>query len=312
MYQIKNFQLIIDHIKSISYIFKDFDNENKEWFQIFCPFCDDATRKKNPSHGHCYISKKNIPYFKCFRCSESGNLTKLLIHTGFENTSELAKLKSHINFDLISNKKTYNFKKANNYEIISNQQDVDDDNKYRFYDYFNNRCNGISPEKFGIYPSIINNKLLMNFLNNEGDLILSRYIPPDDNGLRYLKYSNNKFYSFQPLQDITLKKNIIICEGAIDLINIYNFSSIFDNKKSFYIAINGNNYLPTLNEIVKKFLIIGEFNIHIIFDNDYNKIDKVISYSDKYTLSLNKKIKNNFYRPSFTKDVSELFSIDKI
>ncbi|MCF7910819.1 hypothetical protein K9L16_04045, partial [Candidatus Pacearchaeota archaeon] len=56
MYELNKIQPILYHLDHISNIFADKGSH----YSMFCPFCNDATRKNNPQHGHCYVSK-NLP-----------------------------------------------------------------------------------------------------------------------------------------------------------------------------------------------------------------------------------------------------------
>ena len=100
MFDIKQFPEIISHLQFYSSVFTDKGNE----LIVFCPYCDDATRKVNPTHGHCYIAN-NMPVFHCFRCGASGSLVRLLIFTGFENTDIIEYLSKISNYKGI--KSTY-------------------------------------------------------------------------------------------------------------------------------------------------------------------------------------------------------------
>ena len=95
MFDIKKFGSILNHLQHLSGLFKDKGSH----YMMFCQFCNDATRKPNPTHGHLYVSK-SLPVFHCFRCGVSGTLLRLLVETDFDDEDALNQLKKFHNFKI--------------------------------------------------------------------------------------------------------------------------------------------------------------------------------------------------------------------
>ena len=88
MFNIEQFPSVLLHFKSISKIFR---KNSSGWYEIFCPYCDDAVRKANPNHGHGHVAP-DFPFVHCFRCGFHGNLNKVLIDTGFKDNDVLKEI----------------------------------------------------------------------------------------------------------------------------------------------------------------------------------------------------------------------------
>lgn len=298
MFNLDNYPEIINHLKSISSIFKQ---TNNNWIQMFCPYCGDATRKVNPKHGHLYLSK-TFPYFLCFRCNISGNLLKLLIYTNFNNISVINELKrnSKSSIEFIYNKKNIvsNIIKDNIYDLISKQHDefiknygIENYNLFRLY--LDKRSIDIYPINYLISPVFINGEVYCQFYNYDFEISSCRSI----NQKKHLHNKLNFYYFQDNLNNIIEYNNIVICEGVFDIINCQRF--IFKTLDYFYIAINSSFYIKSLNELISKYCLLGDYNFHVIIDKDYtNKIELV-----KYKFPENIKIK--FYTTIAGKDIGD-------
>jgi len=199
MFNLNNYIEIENHLKSISRIYKQ---TNNNWIQIFCPFCGDATRKANPTHGHLYLSK-SFPYFLCFRCNSSGNLIKLLLHTEFNNheiINTLQKIsKNNIDYLYYKHIENKNINKVELYEIINKQHDnfiqnygFDDYNQFR--NYLDKRSIDIYPTNYLISPVKYDNNLFCQIYNFNNQIVSHRSI----NNSTY-RHSHNEInlYYFQ-------------------------------------------------------------------------------------------------------------------
>jgi hypothetical protein len=308
MFQLDNFPDIISHLQKNSNIYRD---RNNGWIEIFCPYCNDSTRKHSPDHGHFYISK-TFQFCNCFRCDTHVSLIKVLYDTGFNNEHIIRQLKSY----------NYNYTYYNCNETVNKKQIIDFNKIYLdfkntnfnefclFKNYISARLSNVNPIEFKIFPSINQyGQLLCNFLNSNNKLITSRIISPLNNKLRYINANEKEYYFFQDINKIDEYKSIVICEGCFDLINLYNYSRFID---SFFIAINGKFYQKAIETIISKYLLINKVHVNIIFDIDiYNKnlIKKKINNSMNI---INPRITFSFFEPKLSKDVSELMYLQEI
>ena len=311
MFNFEEHPQIVNHLKTISRRYK---KHSSGWIEIFCPWCNDAFRKTSPSHGHLYISPVS-PFVNCFRCETKAGLDKLLTDTGFQDIELLNYLKQIANITyhstkyLIRNETSINIKN----EIIKQynffeQQFPNDLQRFKNYIYY--RCLDIDPARFLLIPAFNQRTLTVQMINNDGIITNSRIITPFKTK-RYIKPPNPALYYFQDIENINDYQSIVITEGAFDLINLFNFYNEFD-KESFYIAIGGSNYKSSISLLINNYLMIGEYNMNIIFDNELQHLDNRIR-SLKFTASeLNSQINLNFYLPLIGKDVSEMMMIKKI
>jgi virulence-associated protein VapD len=307
---------LVSFITSISPIFKPLSNG--QWIQALCPFCDDSTRKYKPDHGHFNIARFGNRVH-CFRCEYSNSLSRAIISLGYNDYSVLA---------LLSKNNTQNFVYANSNKLntsadVNIQQKTIEYHEWfkqkdsklfnEYLTYIDLRMGNIDPCKFFIRPLYNNGYLLASFYNYNGILVTSRYITPHKK-FRYLIPSNQikPYYHFQPLIDIDTYTNIIICEGSIDLINIYNYNQYFNN--GFYISIGGKQFRKIIKDLITNYLLIGNYTFNIILDNDGNnwKFKKLITSCVDMILSLNNQISINFYYPPLSKDFSDLNFIEKL
>jgi hypothetical protein len=311
MFNFEQFPQIVNHLKSIS---SRYHKHTSGWIEIFCPWCNDAIRKSNPSHGHLYISP-TAPFVNCFRCETKANLSKLLLDTGFQDFEILSYLKQTSNITYQTSKKLI---KNNSYLIVKNEiikQYEFFENNYpvqynQFKEYIYYRCLDINPIDFFLAPTLINNLVAVQILNSDGVVTNTRLVTPFKSK-RYIKPPTPSLYYFQNIDNIIDYTDIIFTEGAFDLINTFSFNNTFD-KHSFHIAINDSNYKSALTLIINNFLTIGKYNINIIFDNGlqhmFDRIKRL-----KFTVNeLNPQITLNYFLPTIGKDVSEVMLIKKI
>lgn len=272
MYDLNKFIPIIYHLKNISSIFEDKGNH----YQIFCPFCNDSTRRHNPTHGHCYVSKE-LPVYYCHRCGASGTILSLLIYTDFKDVDTINSIKQFVKYNFvkdhlynttpktISTQQTHQFIKSKIYNMGEYELDL-------FENYIYSRLGEVNYSRFLIYPDHINisgnesaDLLSVCFNNNHNQFIESRFVNPIGK-IRYKKNNKNFQYFFQEW-DFENVNNIIITEGVFDILNIYLYNNIFE-RHSFYLSMGGKKYLGTIESLLYQELLFGEYQINLIFDND--------------------------------------------
>lgn len=307
MFDIKQYPEIILHVKQVSKICKP---NTSGWYECFCPYCDDSTRKNNPRSGHFHLSP-TFPFAHCFRCGTKVSLDKYLIDTGFKNLDILYSLKKFSLFTFSN--KTNIIKYISEFDIKHKIEEhyISFIKTYpkifkEFRKYIYSRCLDINPIDFLITPIFLNNILQIQFFNRSGELSMTRNISLYKS--RYI--SNSKYYFFQNISDIDKFETIIITEGAFDLINLFRYSLLF--KNSFFISIGGISYQTLITDIISNFLLIGKYTINIVFDNNIYNINKCIKTILYKGNILNPNIYFNFYKPILGKDVSEFISITQI
>jgi hypothetical protein len=294
---------IVNFLKSYSKIFKL--NNQSNWIQVLCPYCDDSYRKTNISHGHFYIAR-NWNFSQCFRCEKRTSTKKFLLDIGFNNKLLLNQLfKSNI---ILSNDDKFdiNNDKININNIHRKFQKYYPKQYYKFVNYIKYRLNDIDFDKFKIYPLAKNDKLTVGFNNYYDNFVTARFI--DNNNIKYYKPQQSQNYFFNnPIS----YRHIIITEGIFDCINLYKYSTIF-NDNYFYTAINGRNYVSNIFKLITNYYMIGNYEFNIIFDNDIKNIETTIKKIINKNNILNPMIKYNFYMPTKSKDISELNIISSI
>ena len=317
MYDINKFPQILYHLKNISNIFADKGSH----INMFCPFCNDATRKPNPSHGHCYISKE-LPVYYCHRCGEAGTIMKLLFYTEFDDIDTINQLKGFIKFNFV---KDYVYQKVEkkvdyrdlikfiNYKI----NNINHDHLSKFEDYVNYRLGHINYGKFLLYPDFIkpfektDYQLLSACFNNSlNQFIEGRFINPIQK-MRYNKNKQNYQYFFQNW-DFERINEIVITEGAFDLLNIYLYENKF-NKDTFYLSMSGKRYITVLESLIYQELLLKSCRIHIIFDNDNKYMNSTINKCKNLVNTINTDIDIFGWKPyNLFKDVGQYPILTKI
>lgn len=305
MYNIKDYPQIEYHLKNISNIFEDKNSH----IVIFCPYCGDATRKQNPNHGHCYISK-NLPVYYCHRCDSAGSILKLLIDTNFDDINTINQLKSFIKYNFIKDYLYYQKPKykSDYYSTLKfiknkifslNQQELK-----TFNNYVKLRLGDINYSKFLIYPNYIKPYQKLNydllavcFNNRNNDFIEGRFIEPINN-IRY-KRSDKAIYYFQNwnFEDIS---DIVITEGTFDLLNIYIYNNLFNKLSTFYLSMSGKRYLSILEQILYQELLFKKCRINLIFDNDNKYIKPTIWKCKMLIQNINNSIEIIGWTPHYT------------
>lgn len=310
MFNIEQYPSILFHFKNKSRIFR---KNNSGWYEMFCPYCDDATRKANPNHGHFNLASE-YPFAHCFRCGYRSGLLKVLIDTGFTDTAVLEDLAKHGNIIYNTNKKinisSLSIQKQLSFKLINHIHEFmhkDIKNFLIWKDYINYRCDDIDPIYYNLVPNYISNNLVVQILNSSGKIVTNRFI--NNNEKRYFIPPEKPLYYFQDINNIITHKNIIFCEGAFDLINLHRYSTFEDG---FYIAIGGSNYKQTVCSVISNFLLIGNYCINVVFDKNVERKESLIDYISRSAIILNPMLEFKFYEPLLYKDVSDCIFLTEL
>ncbi|MEM4385518.1 MAG: hypothetical protein QXD03_03115 [Candidatus Anstonellales archaeon] len=276
---------------------KRYSKKSSGWIETFCPFCNDETRKSNPSHGHLYISP-DLNYFLCFRCNISGSIVKLLNKIGITGL-DIKNRKLDFLYDNIRSESDDTLSKV----VHITKKFIDKygkDSYKRFIKYLNHRSYKINHFKYFIVPVMVNNIIGCAFFNHDGIHVTTRMI---EGNLRYLspKHNYKKYYYFtDTIYNIIEYKNIVICEGAFDAINLKRF--IFTDRDYFFISIQNSFFNQAIHYLIGKYLKYYNYTIHVVFDSD--KVHDIVVRKPN--------IKVKMYKPVMTKDVSDLCFIEEL
>jgi len=297
---------VINHFRNISKLYKVI---NSTELQIHCPFCDDASRKNAQSHGHLYIST-NKRVFYCFRCGISGSIVKLLLYTDFMDSDIIKLLTKNINYKFIKNIeiKNTNFEYVKRKIMtINGEFSVRESNLFRIYkNYIYKRIGEyVNFVEYLLAPKILNRRnLSCQFYNANLELITSRYI--NNNKYRYKKNSNSLYY-FQK-KDFTKYNKITITEGGFDAINLDLYGNF---KNNYFISMQGKKYITTIEDLILNDLLIGEYKINLIYDQDFKFKRNNLKKCQTIARQLNPNINIEGYTSKF-KDVAEFCMVEKI
>lgn len=268
MYDLKKITPVIRYLNKISpNMYRDLGGE----IMLHCPFCDDAQRPHASNHGHLYIAT-NSPVFNCFRCGTSGTIIRLLIETGFRDDEVIKYISSFIKYNFIkdySKKVSTSYKQIQNLYINNTAKVVEFKNKNIegfniFYKYVKDRIGNVDYNTFFMHPLMIENSLCCGFNNSDEEFITARIISKSK--ARYINSKENYLYYFQP-KNFEIYNRIVIGEGPFDIIPLYLFSNRF--KNSLFVSIGGKKYLSSVEHLVTRFILIGKYEINLIFDSDF-------------------------------------------
>ena len=319
MYELNKIQPILYHLEYIANgMFKDKGSH----YMTFCHFCNDMTRKHNPNHGHCYVSK-NLPVYYCHRCGSAGTILKLLIYTNFQDQDIIDYLKSFMKYNFVKDyiyltpKIKYD-KIALLNSISKRIKSVSEKDILSFNNYLSSRLGNINYSKFLLYPLYISpteendsyKVLTVAFNNSNNEFCGARLI----NQIGKIRYKKEKsWYFFQPFKFNENIKNIIISEGMFDILNLYLYGNYFTKGNSFYMSISGKNYMSVIESLIFQELLIGKFNIHIILDSDNKYLKQIKNMLFKLIKTLNNEINIHIWKPvNGLKDTGEYPLIEQI
>lgn len=309
MFLLESYPSILLHFKSLSRIFK---KNSSGWYELFCPYCDDATRKINPNHGHFNLAP-DYPFAHCFRCGIKVGLVKVLKDTNFPDLDLIYKIANENKIVYNSSKKIQLVKTNNNISAKLALYTQNFYSKYKddfllFRNYINKRCGEINPLDYFLIPNYIQHQPVVQILNSNNKICTNRFIYETEK--RYYIPPERSLYYFQTINDIISYDNIVFCEGAFDLINLHKYNSKF--KNAFFIAIGGSNYKTAISSIVSNFLLIGNYMINIVFDKNVNNIDNLCQQIMSSIAVLNPNINFKFFIPILYKDVSDCNLLEQI
>ncbi|MFW6219582.1 MAG: hypothetical protein ACOC33_01935 [bacterium] len=271
---------------------------------IHCPFCGDALRTNAYTHGHLYLSIDS-PVFHCFRCNSSGVLISFLLETDFKDIEIINDLKKYIQYRFTKNyfKSIEHINITKVYDKIKSLHYNFKKNNIEFYQYFikYNKYrigNILDIVQFLIFPDMVYDTLSNGFLNSNDNISCWRNITNSNPKYRY-KLNKGPYY-FQT-KNFDKYRSIVIAEGPFDIINSYLY--LYQFKDSFFMSINSLRYITETEALIIKHLMIGEFEINIIFDSSLNY--KYIMYKISQLTYLNKNISFKFWTTDISKDIGE-------
>lgn len=305
MFDITKLSPVIFHLQQISpNMFKDTGGE----LIIHCPFCDDALRPNALSHGHCYLAK-NSPVFNCFRCNASGTLVKFLLLTDFHDQDVFAYISSFVKFNFskeyhsfktkqVLYNKEYNEIQVTNKILKFAEEYPKEYNTYKKYLY--SRIGEINLIPFLIYPNWVSPKkdkttsLACSFLNSKLELTTSRFI-----NHKFFRYKDEECDIGYYFQEKNFEKYTTICmtEGVFDLLNLYIYTNYFDKNDTFWVAVKGKKFLSAIEQLTHQDLLLGQYNIHIIFDQDVQYYKSFLFKANMLSSQFNNSIKITGWKP---------------
>ena len=316
MFDLGKLQQVIKHLKSISTYY----NESNKEIILFCPYCDDAKRH-NPKHGHLYISQ-DFPVFNCFRCSTSGTLIRLLIDTNFKDDDILNYLAQFIKYKFLpdyynSNRiqKKFKLKTVRDEMIRQNVRfQLDKPELFESYkQYLKERLGDINCIDFLITPSFYFDKLSCSFTNSNQESICERLIQDliiNNKPIRYhLNKTSSGLYYFQE-KNFEKYNRIVMTEGPFDMLSLYLYNPEF--KNCFFISISGKKYSSTIEKLVTEDLLIGKYQIDLVFDADVLNYNSFVMKSKFLVGKLNTDISIKGWLPLINNDVGDFPAVKEI
>ena len=84
--------------------------------------------------------------------------------------------------------------------------------------------------------------------------------------IRYKNSDQTSLYYFQS-KDFEKFDRIVIGEGPFDIISLYLYSNLFRN--CLFISISGKKYMSSLELLITRFMLIGNYEINLIFDSEF-------------------------------------------
>jgi len=320
MFDLHKIYPVVHHLKTLSYIFDDKGTHT----QMLCPLCDDMTRRSGTlPHGHLYVNNAS-PVFYCFRCSTAGSLVKLLVMTGFEDEDTLKYISSFIfhsfNKDYYDfNKKKIDYRFHNIHKIIRERNLKFKSSNPNEFKLFNNflfeRLGEVDYTAFLIYPDIIKFKnwstLGCCFSNYDAELSTSRVIS-NKSRMRYQDTENTLYY-FQR-RNFEKQKRIVMSEGPFDMISLYLFNNLFNHENTIFYAVCGKKYISAIERLIFEDILIGTFEINLIFDADVHNYKSYLYQARLLTKQYNPDIIIKGYKPAITgvNDTGDYPSIQEV
>lgn len=288
---------------------------NRE-INIRCPICKDS--KTDPFKARMYIQNKPPFKFKCFNCEASGIVDeKFLSKLEIDDFS----LNDYIRKENKRFTKKMNYKYGNTVDILKKKNIIFPDIKKEHLfkkEYIENRLGILIPKEdtskykiiYSINDFIKENKLekiinennkgkiygidqnSIGFLSFDRSHIIFRNILNVEKYGRYANFSlfpeldGKKTYMIK--NDIDLSKrvyNLILTEGIIDIIGVYNHIYNKQDEGNIFIANCGKSFTLT-SDIMKKLSILNaEINIYSDQDVPISFYRNLMSYEVFYRLN---------------------------
>jgi hypothetical protein len=274
----------------------------KDEIIIRCIFCGDS--QKDPNKGHFYIQNKPPYKYYCQRCTSKGIVNASLLQKLNVSDYEIVSMinKSFIEYQ---KKLTFKYGNEINYfsnrkiNFYPNQYTQLENKKINYiekrlgidlvesdletYKMVLNLKDFLNNNKIDIKKRIKNDrdkKLLNNlqnhcvgFLTTDKNTIIFRSLDEKKTGFRYHNYSlfpdaidSKKFYTIKKKLDLSESEHkIILTEGILDIIGVYNHIYNKDNRPLF-ISNNGKSFLFVLDYLASLSLL--NVDIEIYSDKD--------------------------------------------
>lgn len=290
----------------------------KDEIIIRCPFCGDSV--KNLNDAHLYISNKSPHKYFCQKCNTAGLVNEKFLNILEINdvnlimniNKEYSQYLKQANFKFGAN---FNLSNIN----LKYKQDLYYDNDFRKLDYVEKRLGiKIDEDDLEKYKMVLNletfllnnnidiNKRLNNskgmeqqfktlvedtvgFVSYDKNLIVCRSLDAEKTGFRYYNFRINPFDADNSIKyyaiknDLDLSKpvvDIVISEGIMDIISIYNNIYNKDDNNKLFLSNNGKSYSLVFNHLMQSGILNA--NIDIYSDSDVNLkfYNKLKRYND--------------------------------
>lgn len=317
MYNLKTITPVMTHLQTMSpNMFRDIGGE----IMLHCPYCNDAQRQNASNHGHLYVAIES-PVFNCFRCDTSGTIIRLLVETGFTDDSVLEYIASFIKYKFIKNYSKLSFTTSQDIDKLYQEninkclgfKKTNPDKFDLFKNYIKDRLGSIDYNLFFMYPDFTKVKssdlFCCSFNNSDNQFITSRVINSVNN-IRYKNSNQNTLYYFQR-RDFEKYRRILLSEGPFDIISLYLYSNLF--KDCLFISISGKKFLSELEKLITQFILIGDYEINLIFDIDYKNPEITLYRSTYISQRFNPNVDIRGYIPERKiKDVGEFPQVMEI
>ncbi|MDX1699648.1 MAG: hypothetical protein R3250_03470 [Melioribacteraceae bacterium] len=317
MYNLKTITPVLTHLQEISpNMYRDIGGE----LMLHCPYCNDAQRPNASNHGHLYVATES-PVFNCFRCDTSGTMIRLLVETGYTDEEVLEYIASFIKYRFIKNYSKMSLLKSEDINKLYQEnirRTIDFKKKHAdkvpiFLKYVKDRIGHIDHNLFFIYPDMINikgsNLFCCSFNNSNNQFITSRVINATGN-IRYKNNPESSLYYFQE-RDFEKYKRIVITEGPFDIVTLYLYSNLF--KDCLFISISGKKFLSELEKLITQFILIGNYEVNLVFDNDYKRPEVTLIQAIFMSQKFNTDIEIRGYLPERNiKDVGDFPQVMEI
>lgn len=287
-------------------------------FGIKCPYCGHTDKTKTSTHMNVKLDVDDgeFPVFHCVKCDSGGIVTKDFLEDLNIFNTDISMYESQLKVYISKNVHKKGIKNNNIKLKILPPLDIPESHKK--IKYLSNRLGiNITTNDLLKYKIILNlkdflaynniniytrderiieslDKKYIGFLSTNNEFISFRNI--SDNYTKYekryinynifgLKTNTRRIYTIPNKLDILKPANIIITEGVIDLLGIYNHLESFKElDNSLFISTMGLGHDNVIKYLNKMGILFG--NYHIFPDNDgkltlsdFRKMKRNLSYN---------------------------------